>query len=405
MSILIPKFDEYKARFDIESDDEIKPGLDSIKAALKRVGDPEKSLRVIHVAGTNGKGSTIAFMESVLKEHGYSTGVFSSPALVDVHDQIRLNGVPITAEEMNITFMLIKEAGLSGMLTDFELLTVAAFLTFERLAPDFVLLETGMGGSLDSTNVVMPLVSVIPSIALDHVGFLGETIEEIASHKAGIIKEAVPVVVGPLQKEAMQVIDQKASETTSRVVRFGEDFTESEGEYIGTSMRVSIQERRMKGPHQAINAAVAIAALSQANIPLKEESVAKGIATASLQYRFQEIADGVFIDGAHNPAAAKMLTETIKSEFPGEKVDFVIGMLKTKDIKNTLDELIPIAASFTFVTFPHPQAATAEELMLSCQYNRKRVTKFNNDTIILRKRNSRKKIVAGSLYLISSLLD
>jgi dihydrofolate synthase/folylpolyglutamate synthase len=402
---LIPKLDEYKERFDIASDDVIKPGLDSIRSALRKVANPEKGLRVIHVAGTNGKGSTIAFMESILKEHGYSTGVFSSPALVDVHDQIRMNGAPISPEEMNKTFFKMKEAGLSGTLTDFELLTVAAFITFERLAPDYVLLECGMGGSLDSTNVVVPLVSVITSIALDHIGFLGGTIEEITKHKAGIIKEGTPAVIGPLPKEAMNVIRMKAKETNSEVIAYGNDFTTNNGEFIGESIRVPIHERRMKGPHQAVNAAIAIEALLQTGMELDVTYVEKAVTTATLPYRFQEISEGVFFDGAHNPAAAKMLTETIKSEFPGEKVDFVIGMLKTKDIKKTLDELIPVAASFTFVTFPHPQAATEDELVSSCQYNRKRVTKFNDDTIILRKRNDRKKIVAGSLYLLSGLLN
>lgn len=402
---MIPRFDEYKERFDIVSDDEIKPGLDSIRAALRKVKNPEKDLRVIHVAGTNGKGSTIAFMESILKEHGFSTGVFSSPALVDVHDQIRINGMPISQEEMDKTFIAMKEAGLSGMLTDFELLTVAAFITFERLAPDYVLLECGMGGSLDSTNVVLPIVSVIPSIALDHVGFLGGTLEEIAEHKAGIIKEGAPVVVGPLPQEAMHVVKTKALQMNSIVAAYGDDFKVTDGNFTGESIFVPIGKRRMKGPHQAVNASVAIEALLQAQISMNEETIAKGVAKASLPYRFQEIAEGVFIDGAHNPAAAKMLAETIKAEFPGEKVDFVIGMLKTKDIRKTLDELIPVAASFTFVTFPHPQAATAEELLSCCQYNRKRMTKHSDDTIILSKGNDGKKIVAGSLYLISSLLN
>lgn len=402
---MIPKFDEYKERFDIISDDEIKPGLDSIRKALQKVGNPEKGLPVIHVAGTNGKGSTIAFMESILKEHGYSTGVFSSPALVDVHDQIRINGLPISPEEMDKTFLKMKESDLSGTLTDFELLTVSAFLTFERLAPDYVLLECGMGGSFDSTNVVSPLVSVITSIALDHVGYLGGTIKEITGHKAGIIKENTPVVVGPLPKEAMEVVRMKAKETNSEVFAYGDDFTTNDEEFNEESFRVPIRERRMKGPHQAVNAGVAIEALLQVGLKVDVELLAKGVSLATLPYRFQEIAEGVFIDGAHNPAAAKMLVETIKSEFPGEKVDFVIGMLKTKDIKKTIDELIPVAASFTFVTFPHPQAATVEELLSSCQYNRKRVTKHLDDTIILRKGNDRKRIVAGSLYLVSSLLN
>ena len=203
----------------------------------------------------------------------------------------------------------------------------------------------------------------------------------------------------------MHVIQMKALQTNSEIIAYGKDYSNVHGEFIGESIRIPIKERRMKGPHQAINAAIAIEALLQAGVPLNEYSVTMGVAKASLPYRFQEITDGVFIDGAHNPAAAKMLTETIKSELPGEKVDFVIGMLKTKDMKKTIDELIPVAASFTFVTFLHPQAATAEELMDSCQYNRKRVTKVEADTIILRKGNDRKIIVAGSLYFVSSLLN
>lgn len=170
---MIPKMREYKERWQIKSDDSIKPGLEAIQKALRLIGNPEQELKVIHVTGTNGKGSTIAFMESVLKEHGYSTGVFSSPAIIDIHDQIRIDGVPISEAELNKSFEKMKRAGLSGLLTDFELLTVAAFVTFECLQPDYVLLETGMGGLLDSTNVVTPIVSVITSIAVDHEAFLG----------------------------------------------------------------------------------------------------------------------------------------------------------------------------------------------------------------------------------------
>lgn len=402
---MIPKFDDYKKRFELYSDDEIKPGLESIQTALKKVSNPEKGLAIIHVAGTNGKGSTIAFMESILCEHGFSTGVFSSPALIDVHDQIRINGKPINGEEMDKTFERMKEAGLSETLTDFELLTVAAFITFERLAPDYVLLECGMGGTLDSTNVVIPLVSIITSIALDHESFLGTTVKEIAEHKAGIIKKGISVVVGELPEEAENVVRKKALKLESEVLMYGKDFKMEQDENFKGSINVQLHERKMKGPHQAINASLAIEALVKAGVPLNNETVSKGIAATSLRYRFQEIAPGVFADGAHNPAAAKRLAETIRMEFPGEQVDFVIGMLETKDIRATLDELIPVADSFTFVTFPHPQAASVEKLMDNCQYNIKRVTNVDDDTIILREDSDRKKIVSGSLYFLVGLLD
>jgi dihydrofolate synthase / folylpolyglutamate synthase len=394
----------YKERWAIDSDDAIKPGLDAVREALVKVGNPEKKVRVVHVAGTNGKGSTIAFMEAILKEHGLSTGVFSSPAIIDIHDQIRINGEAIKEEELDKSFQSMKEVGLSGLLTDFELLTVAAFVTFGRLAPDYIFLETGMGGLLDSTNVVTPLVSVITSIALDHTAFLGTTIAEVAEHKAGIIKAGIPVVIGPLPDEALKVVGAISTRQGSPLFIYGEQFGMKGNVFNGTET-FQLAERKMKGPHQGVNAAVAIQALLLLGIQLNEGTVSQGVAITQLAHRFQEISPGVFIDGAHNPAAAKVLADTIRFEFPGEKVDFVIGMLKGKDIEKTLDELIPVAASFTFLTFPHPQAATGEHLMEYCHHNEKRVTKIGNNTIILEVEGINKKIVTGSLYLVGGLMN
>ena len=401
---MIPKLDQYKERWGIKSDDAIKPGLEAVQKALTAVGNPEKKLHIIHVAGTNGKGSTIAFMEAILKEHGFSTGVFSSPAIVDIHDQIRINGELISAEELDKSFRTMKEAGLSGLLTNFELLTVAAFVTFGRLAPDYVLLETGMGGKLDSTNVVKPLASVITSIALDHTAFLGTTIAQVAEQKAGIIKEGTPVVTGPLPEEALAVVREVASRKGSPCFIYKEHFRMDENKFKGIET-FQLVDRKMKGAHQGVNAAVAIEALLVAGIQLVEQSVGQALATAQLARRFEEISPGVYMDGAHNPAAAKVLADTIRSEFPGEKVDFVIGMLKGKDIENTLNELIPVAASFTFVSFSHPQAASGEEMMGYCHHQVKKVVNDFDRTILLEEENDRKKIVTGSLYLIAGLAD
>ncbi len=403
---MIPKMDEYKKHWKIDSDHAIKPGLEAVKLALTKVGNPEKQLTIIHVAGTNGKGSTIAFMEAILQAHGFSTGVFSSPAMIDIHDQIRIEGEPISEEALNHSFKAMKEAGLSGLLTDFELLTVAAFVSFRQFAPDYVLLETGMGGTLDSTNVVTPLVSVITSIALDHTAFLGKTLAEVAEHKAGIIKSGVPVVIGPLPEEALEVMRRIAEEKKSRLFIYGENFVmESNDDEVFKGINTfQLHDRKMKGPHQGMNAAVAIETLLAAGIPLKEKMVASAIATTQLSYRFQEISPGVFIDGAHNPAAARVLADTIRLEFPGEKVDFVIGMLKGKDIEKTLDELVPVAASFTFLTFPHAQAETGERMMEYCNHIEKGVTNIGNDTIILVREEDRKKMVTGSLYMLAGLM-
>jgi dihydrofolate synthase/folylpolyglutamate synthase len=400
---LIPKMDEYKKRWTIESDDVIKPGLAAVREALVKVGNPESRLPIIHVAGTNGKGSTIAFMEEILRQHGFSTAVFSSPALLDIHDQIRFNGQPISQESLDAAFKLMKEAGLSGTLTNFELLTVAAFVSCSQFAPDFVLLETGMGGELDSTNVVTPLVSVITSIALDHTVFLGETLEQVTTHKAGIIKNGIPVIIGPLPEEALTVARQIAIEKKSKLFVYGEQFIIDEMDAFKGLSTFQLKGRKMKGSHQGVNSAVAIEALLAAGIVLEEEQVAAAIASTQLSFRFQEILPDVFMDGAHNPAAAKVLAETIRLEFPGEKVDFVIGMLKGKDIEKTLDELVPVAASFTFMTFPHPQAEKAEKLMEYCNYEKKKMTNNGCDTIILGSRGEKRVIVTGSLYMLASL--
>lgn len=401
---MIPKLDEYKKQFNIMSDDEIKPGLDAIEEALASVLNPEKDLRIIHVAGTNGKGSTIAVMEAVLQAHGCKTGVFSSPAILDIHDQIRINGQPITQEELEYVFEEMEAAGLSGMLTDFELLTVAAFLAFRNAGPDYVLLEAGMGGKYDSTNVVTPLVSVITSIALDHTGFLGDTVEKIAAHKAGIIKPYIPVVIGELSQGAKEVVLAEAKTNKSLVRAYDEEFTMKQGapEIFSGMSTFEIPVRNMKGPHQAINLAVALEALSLAGVPLKQEHVAKAIANVALPFRFQQLADHVYMDGAHNPAAARMLVRTIKEQFPGEKVDWVVGMLNTKDYQATLEILAPLANSFTFVDFPHAQAAKAKDLQAVCPIEASRVISF--EEVDLKCTEKYIKVVVGSLYLLSSLM-
>lgn len=402
---MIPKLEEYKKSVNITSDNEIKPGLAAIEHAMDILGSPQENLRSIHVAGTNGKGSTICFMESILHEADISTGVFASPAMMDIHDQIRINGENITEQQLTTSFQRIKDAGLDGMLTDFELLTAAAFVTFDRLQPDVVLIECGMGGRFDSTNVITPMVSVISSIAKDHVGFLGGTIEKIAWHKTGIFKKGVPAICGQLSEEAKQVAAKVAKEVGCELRNYGQDFRMEEGapEQFQGNVHLAIPHRKMKGPHQAINAAVAIEALCTTGLQLPAKAIQAGIANAQLSYRFEEVAPSVFFDGAHNPAAAAMLTRTVQEQFPGEKIDFVIGMMANKEIKATLNELLPVAHSFSFIEFEIPGAATAQYVYDQCEFGNKKVTTEAYASIILSKDLLRKKIVSGSLYLLNSL--
>ena len=209
---MITGLEQYKEKWQVESDNGIKLGLEVMEQALELLGHPQREVAFVHVAGTNGKGSTIAFLESILREHGVTVGKFMSPCILDVHDQIQINGEPISAVEMDELFQEMKSAGLSAKCTDFELLTCAALLFFKKKGVDIALIETGMGGLLDSTNVITPFVSVIPSIALEHTNFLGNTLTDIARHKAGIIKNGVPVVIGNLPVEALAVITETAKE-------------------------------------------------------------------------------------------------------------------------------------------------------------------------------------------------
>lgn len=403
--MMIPKLDEYKERWDFTSDSAIKPGLASMEAALEKLGNPEKALKVIHISGTNGKGSTVQLMEAILRAHHYSVGSFTSPAIKDLHDQICYNGHPATSQMVDTAFQQMKEAGLSGQLTDFELLTVVSFLILKELKPDYMLIETGMGGLLDSTNVVTPIVSVITTIAIDHTQFLGKTLAEIAHHKAGIIKEEVPVVTGRLPIEAQTVVKNIARKNKASFKMYGDDFyiEEKPMEVFKGTETIVLCERKMKGNHQRMNTAVAIETLLNAGIELVVDQVQIALANTQLAHRFEEVLPNVFLDGAHNPAAARALKETIETEFPGKKVDFIMGMLKTKDLKGSLDELLPVAASFTFITFDHSDAASGDALMQICHHDNKKVIQVVDGTITFDKNDSATKVIAGSLYLLIDL--
>ena len=220
---MIPLLNDYKEKWQVESETSIKPGLAAMKQALEKLQHPEQSLQVIHIAGTNGKGSTLTFIEQMARLHGLTVGKFMSPCIKDVHDQIQINETPISAKDMDNVFQQMAQAGISALLTDFELLTCAALLHFKQHKVELVLLEAGMGGREDSTNVVDPLVSVIPSIALEHTNFLGTTIDQIAAHKAGIIKQKKPVIVGRLPEEALAVVSAEAKKKQAPLTVLGKE--------------------------------------------------------------------------------------------------------------------------------------------------------------------------------------
>lgn len=410
---MIPKLNSYKEKWNVQSDDVIKPGLTAIEEALALVGNPENKLQVVHLAGTNGKGSTLTFLESIAKEHGLRVGKFMSPCIVDVHDQIQVAGQAITEAEMNHVFQQMQAAGLSGKLTDFELLTVATFLHFVASDVDIALIEAGMGGLLDSTNVVTPIVSIIPSIALEHTNFLGNTIESIAQHKAGIIKPYRPVIIGDLPLEAKNIVYQEAQKKHSSVLELNRQFyveQENDGEsykYNNNGFRITKLIRTMKGAHQANNMALAITAFFEVatalELQVSKEAIQKAVKNATLLGRFEEIMPYIFLDGAHNPASAEKLIETIKQEFPGEQITFVIGILADKAVKEILQHFEQVSDNFYFVDFNNPRAMAAHNMLELSNASHKVVLEDYVQFLKLQSENKSRTIVSGSLYLLTEV--
>lgn len=410
---MIPSFDHYKVKWQVESDDVIKPGLAAIEEALSLVGNPQQTLRVVHLAGSNGKGSTLTFLEAIAQEHGLRVGKFMSPCIVDVHDQIQVNGQAISATEMDRVFQQMQQAGLSGKLTDFELLTVVAFLHFVNKKVDIALIEAGMGGLLDSTNVVTPIASIIPSIALEHTKFLGDTLESIAHHKAGIIKQHCPVIIGELPDEAKRVVYNKASDKRAAVFELGHHFAimaTPDGEcYTNEAQHCQISNltRSMKGGHQANNMALAITAFfevaSVLNVSINHSAIRQAVQNASILGRFEEIMPFIILDGAHNPASAEKLVETIKNEFPSEPITFVIGILADKDVQQILQIFEQVSDDFYFVDFDNPRAMTAQKMLELSNATSKTVLVDYASFLQAQSQSKQRTVVSGSLYLLTAV--
>lgn len=410
---MIPQFDQYKEKWFVQSDDVIKPGLTAIQEALKRVGNPEQKLQVVHIAGTNGKGSTITFLEAIAKEHGLRVGKFMSPCILDVHDQIQVAGTPITSVEMDIVFEQMQQAGLNGKLTDFELLTVAAFLHFVNSRVDVALIEAGMGGLLDSTNVVTPIVSIIPSIALEHTNFLGNTLASIAHHKAGIIKQNRPVIIGEIPLEARTVIYEQALMKNAHVLALGDQFHMEptvDGEIYTNDekgLSLSIVKRKMKGKHQGQNMAMAITAFFEVatalHVPISIPCILAGVERANVLGRFEEVLPAVILDGAHNPASAEKLVATIREEFPEEEITFVVGILADKDVEAVLRQFEQVSDCFYFVDIDNPRAMSAEAILNLSNAKDKHILQDCTSFIKEQSGMQKKTIVSGSLYLLAEI--
>lgn len=357
----------------------IKLGLETMTALMGRLGMPQARYRTLHIAGTNGKGSTAAMAAAVLQSAGYRVGLYTSPHLVEFRERIRVNGEMIAESQVaQLTEQLqaLCQPDLSP--TFFEYTTAMAFQHFAETGVDVAVLEVGLGGRFDATNVVTPMACAVTTIALDHQDYLGTTLSSIAFEKAGIIKRGVPVVLGRLDEEARRTIEQVAQERQAPVFRMDEDFR-TEGEspsqfsYHGLGLQYDGLTCALEGRHQLDNAACALALLEAAapqGIRVTAESVREGLRAVNWAGRL-EVVDHhptILLDGAHNPAAAGVLadylTHSVRSH-PSRRVVLVLGMMRDKDHRGFVEPLRGLVDAVVLTQADLPRSATAQELRAS----------------------------------------
>jgi len=345
----------------------IRPGLDRIQALLEALGHPEKSLVCIHVAGTNGKGSVCATIESVLRAGGCRTGLYTSPHLVRFNERIRVNGRSVTDEHLArllarvepIADQLDRSPGAPRPCTFFELTTAMAFEHFRDEHIDVAVLETGMGGRLDATNVVLPAVAAICDIGLDHQPYLGSTIEAIAAEKAGIIKPGRPVVMSVQAPEARAVIEETARHLRAPLIRAEEVVTieRRRADWKGQELRIQTSDRVLRpvrfplpGAHQLRNVATAVAVLEQfsalTGVELTEKTWKRGLETVFWPARLQMIEEQppTLLDSGHNPHAASALASALRELAGKRPIGLIVGMASDKDHVGFFRAVAPVVS-------------------------------------------------------------
>ncbi|WP_404453270.1 bifunctional folylpolyglutamate synthase/dihydrofolate synthase [Virgibacillus necropolis] len=398
----------------------IKPGLDRIKTLLQLLDNPERKTQGIHVAGTNGKGSTIQYIKNALIQNNYKVGVFVSPSSSGLTGHIFINEQPIQKETfvrlLNVMYPVIAKLDEKNEHpTEFEIITVLAFLYFAD-SVDFALIETGMGGREDTTNCFVPMLSIITNVSRDHMTFLGDSVQKIASHKAGIMKYKTPAIIGPMSNEAMQVIEQEAATNKVNLSRFGQEFQIFEchdthfcwKNRLYNKLDVSLQ---MLGKHQQINAALAIMAivkLTELGTSIDLDLAVNGVENTQVPGRFEIIhrKPQIIVDGAHNEAGIQAFIDAVKTVDHAQKKHIIFAAFKDKDIPVMLKLLQEKFETITLTTFDHPRAATLVEL--AKYVNHRNTVLAENwkeviDTTLYSSKQDTDFFVTGSLDFISKV--
>ena len=381
-----------------------KASLERITAVCEKLYNPQNDFKAIHIAGTNGKGSTCAFVSSALMAAGYKVGTFVSPYIVDFCERIQINGEYISHDDLCRLSQKVIDTNIC--LTEFEFITAVGFLYFSENKIDVAVLETGLGGNFDATNVIpKPLVSVITKIGLDHTAVLGETIEQIAEEKCGIVKDSKVITTFNQPTEAVGIIKKHSTNVivpdVNELKKVKTSLLKNEFTYNGTRYQTLLG-----GEYQIENALVAIETLKNCGLKINDESITAGLKNAFIPARLELMSQNpiIVIDGAHNPDGADVLCKAIKEH---DGVTAVIGVMRDKNYEEVLSKTLPLCKNVVCVTPKVPRALNAQELLLIAKKYCKNAfaadTLSDALTLAIEKSDGKPIFIFGSLYLASQI--
>ncbi|MDG0842652.1 bifunctional folylpolyglutamate synthase/dihydrofolate synthase [Staphylococcus equorum] len=397
----------------------IKPGVKRMEWMLERLNNPQFNINGIHVGGTNGKGSTVAYLRSALVDNGYEVGTFTSPFIETFNERISLNGIPISDD--NIVELVQKVKPVSealevetelGTATEFEIITTMMFLYFGELHPvDFVIVEAGLGIKNDSTNVFKPILTILTSIGLDHTEILGDTYTEIAKDKGAIVKPDIPIIYAVKNEDALRVIRGCVEQQNTEGIEFDRDISivsqEEEFTYRYKDYELETLLLNMLGEHQKENAALAITALIELNesgiVDLDFNKMIDGIESVSWTGRIEQVKEKplMIVDGAHNVESVEALISTIKGYYHVDSLDILFSAVKGKPINTMVDQLKTIATTFYVTDFDFPRALTKDDIFEAIRFDQKELVDDYVKFIETYKGDGL--IITGSLYFISEV--
>ncbi|MGX0157424.1 dihydrofolate synthase / folylpolyglutamate synthase [Staphylococcus cohnii] len=397
----------------------IKPGVKRMEWMLDKLNNPQFNINGIHVGGTNGKGSTVAYLRSALVDNGYEVGTFTSPFIETFNERISLNGVPISDDAIVELVQKVKPVSEAleietelGTATEFEIITTMMFLYFGEIHPvDFVIVEAGLGIKNDSTNVFKPILSILTSVGLDHVDILGDTYVDIAKDKGAIIKPETPVIYAVKNEDALKIIRDFVEQQNAEGIELDRDISViSQGEeftYRYKNYELETLILNMLGEHQKENAALAITALIELNesglVELDFNKMINGIEAVNWTGRIEKVKDEtlIIIDGAHNLESVEALIKTLKDYYKLDNVDVLYAAINGKPIHAMIDQLKTIASTMYITDFDFPKACAKEEIYDEIRFDQKETV--DDFVRFIENYEGQGLVITGSLYFISEV--